>query len=136
LINHVIAAQLPQGGPVAALAIRVEAGNRFTAHVRLRRLAFLPPIRVPFAIARQPDLPSSPEIVLNVEGLAALASPALRLLNVLPPWVRADGSHIFIDLAALAASHGAPDALGYVQALSVTTERGRLIVSVRAGVRH
>ena len=104
-----------------------------TVSVRLARLAFLPAIRIRFAIERQPDLPASPILVLRMvlEGVAALASPALRFLEVLPPGVRLDHDRLHVDLATLLAQYGAADALSYLTALEVTTAAGRVIVSGR-----
>ena len=104
-----------------------------TVSVKLGRLAFLPPIRVRFTIERQPDLPASPILVLHMvlEGVAALARPALGFLEALPPGVRLEHDKLHVDLATLLAHYGAADALPYITGLEVTTAAGRVIVSGR-----
>ena len=41
-----------------------------------------------------------------------------------PPGLRLDGEQILVDLHALAAQRGFPDALAYVRQLRVTTDAG------------
>ena len=133
LLNRIIADRLPRSSPISELHLRAEDGNQVMASVRLARLAFLPPVRVRFVIERQPDLPASPILVLHMvlEGVAALAGPALGFLKTLPPWVRLEHERLHVDLAALMAQYGAAEVLSYLTALDVTTAAGRVIVSSR-----
>ena len=133
LLNRIIADRLPRSSPISELHLRAEDGNQVTVSVKLARLAFLPAVRVRLIVERQPDLPASPILVLRMvfEGVAALASPALRFLEGLPPGIRVDHDKLHVDLATLSAQYGAADALSYVTALELTTVGGRVIVSGR-----
>jgi hypothetical protein len=131
LLNRIIAERLPRTAPISELQLRAEEANHVTVSVKLAKFAFLPAVRVRFAIERQPDLPASPVLVLRIEGKAALAGPALRFLEVLPPGVRLENDRLSVDLATLLAQYGAADALSYLTALEVTTAAGRIIVSGR-----
>ena len=131
LLNQIIADRLPRSGPISELQLHAEDGNQVTVSARLARLAFVPAVRVRFAIERQPDLPASPVLVLRIEGKAALAGPVLRFLEVLPPGVRLEKDRLHVDLATVLAQYGAADALSYLTALEVTTVRGQVIVSGR-----
>jgi hypothetical protein len=136
LLNRVVADRLPRASPVSELQLRADDGNQLTASVKLGRLSFLPAVRVRFVIEQQPDLPASPVLVLRMvlEGMAALASPALPFLKSLPPGVRLEQDRLHVNLATLLAQYGAADALGFLTALEVTTTAGRVIVSGRLGI--
>jgi hypothetical protein len=136
LINQVVAERLPRDGPVSALDITAMAGDQFEVRVRLRHLSFLPPIPIGVLIDRQPDLPARPVLGLRILSplIAAAAGPLAGFFKSLPPWIRLDGPHVSIDLAAAAASCGAAEAFGYVRAVALTTSKGRVIVSIRASV--
>src|ERR1700730_2338955 len=73
LLNRIIAGRLPRSAPLSEHQLHPEEGNHVTVSVKLAKFAFLPAVRVRFAIERQPDLPSSPVLVLRIEGKAALA---------------------------------------------------------------
>jgi hypothetical protein len=133
LLSRIIADRLPPSSPISELQLRAEDGNQVTVSVKLARLAFLPAVHVRLAIDRQPDLPASPILVLRMvfEGVAALASQALRFLKGLPPGIRVEPDTLHVDLATLLAHYGAADALLYVTALDLTTVAGRVVVDVR-----
>jgi hypothetical protein len=131
LLNRIIADRLRPSSPIRELELRAEDGNQVTVSVKLARLAFLPAVRLRFAIERQPDLPASPVLVLRIEGIAARAGPVLHFLDVLPPGVRLEKNRVHVDLATLLAQHGAADGLAYLAALEVTTAAGRVVVSGR-----
>jgi hypothetical protein len=134
LLNRIVADRLPRSAPVSELQLHPEDGNHVTISVKLSKFAFLPAVRVRFAIERQPDLPASPVLVLRIEGKAALAGPALGFLNVLPPGVRLENDRLLVDLAALLAQYGASEVLLYLTAIEVTTVAGRVIVSGRLAI--
>jgi hypothetical protein len=133
LLSRIIADRLPPSSEISELQLRAEDGNQATVSVKLARLAFLPAVRVRLAVEQQPDLPASPILGLRLvfEGVAALASPALRFLKGLPPGIRVEHDRLHVDLAALLAHYGAADALAYVTALELTTAPGKVIVSGR-----
>ena len=131
LLNRIIADRLPSSAPISELQVHPEEGNHVSVSVKLAKFAFLPAVRIRFAIERQPDLPASPVLVLRIEGKAALAGPALRFLEVFPPGVRLENDRLLVDLATLAAQYGAAEVLLYLTALQVTTTAGRVIVSGR-----
>ena len=135
LISAVAATRLPPS--VRELEIRAEAGNVLLVSVRLRSPAWLPRIKLKLGIERQPDLPRSPVLVvrlLSQGALAALAGPATRFLDVLPPWIHMDGDLLSLDLARLLREYDAIDLLSYVQRLDITTRKGSLVVAIDAHV--
>ena len=136
LLSRIIADRLPRSSPVSEIQLYAEDGNQMVVSVRLWRLAFLPAIRVRLTIERQPDLPASPTLVLRMalEGVAALAGPALRFLEWLPPGVRLEKDRLHVDLATLLQRHGAAAALSFITALELTTAAGRVIVSGRLAI--
>ena len=88
------------------------------------------------AIDRQPDLPSSPVLVLRLEtsGLSALAGVALRFLNAFPPGVRMEADRIFVDIAKLLDARGLGRYLAYVNELRVNTVDGAVVLSIRGRI--
>jgi hypothetical protein len=114
--------------------VRADPGNQFSVRIRLARPSFLPAFRLRFVIEQQPQLPASPVLVLRMvaEGLAALAAPALRFLEVLPPGIRLQQERLYVDLAVLLQKYGAGEALDFLTDLSVSTAEGRIIVTARA----
>jgi hypothetical protein len=140
LINGAIAARLAASrAPVAAVTVEPCAGDAFVARVRLR-LAFVPTISVRADIVQQPRFPDSPVLTLRwaVAGLgplARLASPALKLLGVLPRGIRVDGDGgAAIDLAEILRSHGDEELLPLLRELHVSTTEGRVVVRFGARV--
>jgi hypothetical protein len=140
LLGRIIAARLPPSSPISELQLRADDGNQVTVSVKLARLAFLPAVRVRLTVERQPDQPASPILILRMgfEGVAALATPALRFLQGLPPGIRVEPDKLHVDLATLSAQYGPADALSYVTALELTTVSGRVILSGRLAIppRH
>lgn len=135
LLNDIIAAVLPRGGPVRAATVHPQDKNRLAVRVKLARPEFLPPVSVTLAIERQPALPHTPDLVLRVlglPGLLTLAGPFLSLGSILPPGVRLEGDVLTVNLAALLAQHGAGDLLGLVERLQVRSEAGRLTIDLDA----
>jgi len=119
---------------VADLDLSAEPGNQFVVALRLARARFLPALRIRFLIEAQPVLPESPVLILRLasQGWAALAGPALRLLQALPPGIRLDGDRVAVDLAVLLARAGAPDLVRHLAAIEVTTAAGRVTFACRA----
>lgn len=136
LINQFVGASLPPNLPVREVWIRPEAGNRFA--VRLTpRAGMLPPITLKLEIEAQPELPQSPFLALRMKtmgGLFGFAAAALPIGNMLPPGVRLHGERIVVDLQAMAAQRGFGDLLQYARELRITTETGRVLVHLDAGV--
>jgi hypothetical protein len=133
LLSRVIANRLPPSSPISELQLHAGDGNQVTVSVKLARLAFLPAVRVRLTVEQQPALPASPILVLRMvfEGVAALAGPALRFLEGLPPGIRVDKDRLYVDLATLLAQYQAAEALSYLTSLELTTARGQVIVSGR-----
>lgn len=136
LVNELVAATMPRNLPVREVSVRPEAGNRFS--VRLTpRASMLPQLTLKLEIEKQPEFPASPVLVLRMAtmgGLFGLAGAALPIGNMLPPGVRLDGERILVDLRAMAAQHGYGAYLEYVRDLRITTEPGRVLVHLNAGV--
>jgi hypothetical protein len=136
LISRAIAQRLPPTAPIRELEVRAHAGDQFTVRVRLAKPALLPSVQLRLAIEQQPQLPSSPILVLAVvsQGLASLAVNALKFVDVLPPGVRFDGRRFVVDLETILERYGAAQALTYVTDLSVMTVDGRFVVRARGAV--
>lgn len=134
LITRILAGRIPASAPVREVVVRALANNLVEARVRLAKPAILPAITIRLLIARQPQLPDSPVLVLNVvsQGLAAVAGPVMRFLDMLPTWIRMDGDRLFVDLRALLAQHGAAAVLDYLSDLQLTTTEGRFVIRARA----
>ena len=135
MINEVIAAAIPPGGHVREVQVRPEQDNRFSVRIT-PRTGFFPSITVKLSIARQPELPASPVLVLKMAmgGLMGFASSALPIANMLPPGVRLEGEHILVDLRAMASQRGFANLFQYVRQLRVTTESGQAVVSLEAAI--
>jgi len=134
LLNDLIAASLPANAPVRAVSIRPEAANHFSARI-VPKAALIPAITLKLAIDRQPQLPSSPVLVLRMVtlgGLFGLASGAIA--GLLPPGVTLEGEHILVDLRTIAAQRGAVDPFQYLTGLRIETDAGKLVLHVDAGV--
>lgn len=131
-----MAATLPTSLPVREVHVHPQAGDAFS--VRLTpRSAFLPSLTVKLTIDRQPSMPDAPVLVLRLAtmgGLIGIASAALPIAQMLPPGVRLDGELVQVDLQAIAAQQGFADLFRHVRELRVTTEDGRAILHLHAGV--
>ncbi|HXW08096.1 MAG TPA: hypothetical protein VD833_22895 [Vicinamibacterales bacterium] len=137
LVTRLVAEQLTPSSRLRHLDVRAEASNRFKVAVQLARPAFLPSLTIPFDIERQPALPASPVLVLRVASSASVmsfAGAALRLLDSLPPGITLDGNLVSLDLRLLAARYGRADVFEYLDSLALTTEPGRIVLSVRAAL--
>lgn len=138
LLNDVIAASLPASGAIREFTVHPQAENRLGVRVKLARPEFLPAITATLAIERQPELPDTPLLgfrVTGLPGLLALAAPVLSLRTMLPPGVRLEGDRLTVDLASLLEQHGQRELLRHLERLRVTSEKGRLLIEVEAGVR-
>ena len=137
LLNEIVSAALPPSAPVRDVSVQVRAGNRLRVSGRLARAAFLPPISLTLEIERQAELPDGPLVlrVGSLPGLVALAGAAFSMAALLPPGLRLEDQRLLVDVRALLERHGLGEALAYVQSVRITTEEGRVIVDLAAGVR-
>jgi len=138
LLTRVVLSRIPASAPISEFDLIAEDANQVSVRVRLAKPSFLPPFRIRFAIEQQPALPHSPVLVLRMmsQGIAALAGPAMRFFQALPPEVRMIGDRIHVDIAALLGRHGAGQVLDFLSQLEVTTEQGRVIVAARGRLPH
>jgi hypothetical protein len=133
-LNEVIAAWIAQAsGPVKAARLSTVGGNRADLQLRLAKLAFVP-LTVHLFIERQPEIPSSPVLVIRWEtvnaGLTALASRALNFTRDLPQGIAMAGDRIGIDLFALLQGRGVEWLLPLIHRVLLTTEPGRLLLHI------
>ena|SRR5207247_536960 len=137
LLNQLIAAQLPPGGPLRSVTVRSHAGNRLGVTLTLARPAFLPPITLTLAVERQATLANDGPLVCRVTGavggLMHLAASFIAKLN-LPPGIRLDAEHVHVDVRELLRQRGLEDLLEHVKQLTVTTEERRTAVTIVAHV--
>jgi hypothetical protein len=137
LLNELVAETLPASAPVRDLQIAPEAGDRFSVRLRIGSSPLIPRLKIALSIDRQPELPTSPVVVLKVEsaGLMSLAGPVLRLLNALPAGIVVHEDRIHIDLRALADRRGLAPLLDYLTELRVNTLQGALVLTLRGRLR-
>lgn len=137
LLNEAIAELVPRSAPVRDLHVRPLADDRLAVHLRIGSSSLLPAITLTVSIERQPAFPDSPVLILKMErsGLLALAGPALRFLNALPPGIRVEHDRIYVNLLTLLEVRGLAHYLGYINELNVKTVEGALIVSFRASIK-
>jgi len=136
LLNDFVQQTLPQSVPIRDLHVSPRAEDRFDVRVRLGSSSLLPPLTLSVRIVGQPDLPSSPVLVLKLElgALKMLAGAALRFLDALPAGIRLDGDLLHVDLAALLEQRGFGAYLRYIRRLEVHTANGAVVASIHAGV--
>ena len=130
LLNEIVAATMPQNLPVREVSVRPEQGNRFSVRIA-PKAAFLPQLTIKLDIEKQPQFPTSPELVLRMAtmgGLLGLAGAAFPIASMLPPGVRLQGDRIIVDLRALAQREGVVDLVDLVRELEITTEPGRVLI--------
>lgn len=136
LLNQLIRETMPPDLPVRDVSIRPEDGNVLSVRLTPRAM-LIPAITLKVNIERQPDIPTSPVLVLRLAtmpGILGLAGAALPLERMLPPGVRMQGEVILVDLQAMARQHGFEAYFPYLRQLRVTTDRGRVLVTIEAGV--
>ncbi len=136
LLNELIRESLPSSAPVRDLHVAPQAGDRFAVRARLGASSLIPPLKLTVVIQRQPDLPSSPALVLKLEmgALTAFAGPALRFLDALPPGIRFDGDRIHVDIAQLLEQRGLGQYLEFIRRLEVHTTEGAVVATLRGAV--
>jgi hypothetical protein len=135
LVSRIIADYLPPSSKLRHLEVRAEASNRVKVVVQLAKPSFLPALSIALDIEQQPVLPSSPVLVLRVASspaVMAFAGSALRFLDSMPPGVAMDGSRIALDLRLLAGRYNVSDLFDHLEAVTLTTEEGRLVLSAQA----
>src|SRR5262249_34390740 len=111
--------------------------NMMTVALRLAKPAILPRFEIPIHIEQQPRLPEQPTFVFRVAlplGLSAIAGPALRVFELLPPGVRLQDGRLTRELRTLLQRQPAADALDFVDRLELTTIDGAILVRIDARV--
>ena len=137
LLTAILQQRLPSSLPISHLELHAQAENHFGLRVKLKSPAILPAFTIQFVIVRQPALPGSPYLGLELaaQGMSTLLGTFLRAFVSLPRWLRLDGEgRITVDLGLLAADYGAGDYFRHLADLEVKTLPGRLLVSARAVV--
>ena len=136
LVSRELAQQIPPTVPIRDLDIVAHPDNMIAVRLRLTKPAFLPPIHLRLAIERQPELPSSPVLVLALvsQGVAGLIATALKFADVLPPGVRFVDGRFVVDFGAILARHNAAEVLTYLTSVKLTTEEGRFIIDADIAV--
>jgi len=138
LLNEAAATFAASAPAVRDVTIRPRAANHIDVQLKLARPAFLPSLNLTLLIERQPQLPANPELALRLSGaggMMRLAGPAINSFGALPPGVRLDGDHLFVDLRTLLQQHGHGELLDYVEQLQVMSEEGSLVLMVQLRVR-
>jgi hypothetical protein len=137
LATRLIADHLPPSAPVRDVDLRASDGNVVTVALRLAKPAILPRFEIPIHIEQQPRLPEQPVFVFRVAlplGLSAIAGPALRVFELLPPGVRLQEGRLTVDLRALLQHYHVAEALDFVDRLELTTVDGAILVRIDARV--
>ena len=136
LVTRLIAERIPRSIPIREFELVAYPDDVVSIRVRLTKPAILPPIRMRLVIERQPDLPSSPILVLAVTppGVASLAVTGLDRAGLLPEGMRFDRGRFLVDVAAIFRRVNAADALDFLTDLRITTIAHRVIVQARLAV--
>lgn len=137
LLNAIIRDTMPRNLPVREVSIRPEDGNRLSVRLTPRAM-LVPSVTLKLNIERQPDIPTSPVLILRLAtmpGLLGLAGAALPLDQVLPPGIRLQGETILVQLDELLRHHGLEGIFAHLRQFRVTTDAGRLLLTIEAGVR-
>jgi hypothetical protein len=131
LLNELITAALPPGGPLRDLHVRPQAGNRLAVRARASRLDFLPPMTISLQIEGQPRLPDTPLVVriLSMPGLLSVAGSMLSP-NSLPPGIRMERERVLVDVRQLLEAKGFGEIVPLIERLQVSSEEGRLLIDV------
>jgi hypothetical protein len=133
LLNQVVAHVVQKSAaPVRDLDIRPLDGDRFDA-VITTKWRLVPPLKIAFAIERQPAFPDSPALVLRwslLGVLGAIASRVIAAFDRLPAGVRFQDDRLVLDIPALAAGGPATELLPYVTALRLHTVAGRAMIDL------
>jgi hypothetical protein len=138
LLNEAVATFAASTPAIRDVTIRPRAANHIDVHLKLARPAFLPSLNLTLQIERQPQLPDHPELALRLSGaggMMRLAGPAITSFGALPPGIRLDGDHVFVDLRDVLRRQGQADLLDYVEQLQVMSEEGTLVLLVQLRVR-
>jgi hypothetical protein len=137
LLNEAVATFVASAAAVRDVTVRPRAANHIDVNLKLARPAFLPSLNLTLQIERQPQLPDDPELALRLSGaggMMRLAGPAISSFGALPPGVRLDGDHLFLNLHTILREHGHSGLLDYVEQLQVLSEEGGLVVLVQLRV--
>ena len=131
ILNELITAALPAGGPLRDLHVRPQAGNRLAVRARASRLDFLPPMTISLQIEGQPRLPDTPLVVriLSMPGLLSVAGSMLSP-GSLPPGIRLERERVLVDLRQLLEGKGFAAIVPLIERLQVSSEEGRLLIDV------
>ena len=138
LLNEAAATFAASAPAVRDVTVRPRAANHIDVHLKLAKPAFLPSLNLTLQIERQPHLPANPELVMRLSGaggMMRLAGPAISSFGALPPGVRLEGDHLFVDLLTVLHHHGQAALLDYVEQLQVMSEEGTLVLLAQLRVR-
>lgn len=136
LLNRLIAAAIPPSAPVRDVSVHPKAGNRFGVRAKIGRLDFLPALTLTAEIVRQPQLPDTPLVlrISSLPGLMSLVGAAASLASILPPGIRLDGQHLFVDLRAVLERAGYAELIPYLEDVRIATEEGKALLDVSVRV--
>jgi hypothetical protein len=131
ILNELITAALPAGGPLRDLHVRPQAGNRLAVRARASRLDFLPAMTISLQIEGQPRLPDTPLVVriLSMPGLLSIAGSMLSP-GSLPPGIRLERERVLVDVRQLLEGKGLAEIVPLIGSLQVSSEEGRLLIDV------
>ena len=135
LLNEILAEGFALPPQIREIQVHAHAGDRIGVRVKVST-PFIPQINLTAVIDRQPELPASAVLVLRLEfgGLLAMAGPALRFLDALPPGIRVEQDRLYLDLAKLALDQGLAPWLAYLDHLNIHTVEEAVVLTLRAGV--
>lgn len=135
-MTETIVQALPSSAPIRTLEIEALDNDQFAVKVKMKKPALLPAIRLRLRIEDQPRLPESPTLTLRFAagGFTAVAAPLLRQMASLPPGLHLEGDRLHLHLDVLAAKYGVADVLPFLKSLRISTEPGRFVLALDAGV--
>jgi len=137
LLNRLAADALRRSTtPVRRVDVRPLAEDRFEVKLSLK-WALVPPLTVTLAIAGQPRFQEAPLLTLRWSlpaGLGAIASQFVGGITSLPDGIRLAGDTVTLDLATLARSSAAAEALPHLAALELHTSPGAAVLELELSI--
>lgn len=140
LLNEIVARQAEQSGAVKEMSIRILGANRIVLFVKAKVSALFGikiPVKKTIEMAVAPEVPllPSPRLQLRiVKGLSGLEKNLISWLEnlisrLVPGDISMEGDLITIDLGAVLRERGLDFAGHFIEAVSVDSEPGKLVVS-------
>jgi hypothetical protein len=132
VVNRLIARKLATANaPVTAAVVEPLDADAFSVHLHLR--GPLPQLVIDARIDQQPRLPDDPTIgvrwtVRGLGPLAMFAAPLIAKSKSLPPGLRLERDHLWVDVHELLRTQGLEDVVPWLTGVRVLTRERRFVI--------